>query len=428
LPARFVIHAVGPIWRGGTAGEALILENAYRWSLTLASEYGLSTIAFPSISTGSYGYPVRQAAKIALSTIKDFAEQYTGSLTTVTFVLYDEATFAAYCEELLRIDTLHSDRPRVCLVGCGHIGQAHLRAGLRASEHVSYAAFFDVDEERAQRAAQIAGSYSTIFTDWRHVLDGQHIDAVDICLPNNMHAQWAQEALRAGKHVFVEKPMALSVADCLAMEQTARDTNRVLSVMHNRRFQFTALAARKLLVEGHLGELCLFQGRGIEGPAVVRSNRWLHQADQGGIAMAQTIHFAYMVEWLFGPVREVSCSTSIRGIPEMHAPVTATLNLVTDSGVLGQIASTFAVAAVPSEHRFFIYGTQGSLTFVRERLEALVPSKHGDSPPHMVESSDAPLADFTAAISAFADTIAGRSNSAVPASEGTSAVAVIEAA
>ena len=69
LPARFVIHAVGPIWRGGSAGESEQLRSAYRAALGLAQEYGLQSIAFPAISTGIYGYPLEAATNIAVSTI-----------------------------------------------------------------------------------------------------------------------------------------------------------------------------------------------------------------------------------------------------------------------------------------------------------------------------------------------------------------------
>ena len=69
LPARFVIHTVGPVWRGGGRGEAELLASCYRKSLMIAAERGLRTIAFPSISTGIYGYPIEEAAKIAVETV-----------------------------------------------------------------------------------------------------------------------------------------------------------------------------------------------------------------------------------------------------------------------------------------------------------------------------------------------------------------------
>lgn len=69
LPARFVIHAVGPVWRGGTHGESALLVSCYRRSLEIADSHGVRTIAFPSISTGVYGYPIREAAEIAVRTV-----------------------------------------------------------------------------------------------------------------------------------------------------------------------------------------------------------------------------------------------------------------------------------------------------------------------------------------------------------------------
>src|SRR5574340_1780419 len=77
LPARFVIHTVGPVWHGGTHGEAGLLASCYRRSLEIAAGLEAQSIAFPSISTGIYGYPFRQAAEIAVSTVKSFVEHPT---------------------------------------------------------------------------------------------------------------------------------------------------------------------------------------------------------------------------------------------------------------------------------------------------------------------------------------------------------------
>lgn len=99
LPARYVIHTVGPIWRGGARGEPETLASAYRESLALAVKNGLSTVAFPSISTGAYGYPVAQAAEVALRTVVRFLREGT-PLTEVRFVLFDSRTYDAYVSAL----------------------------------------------------------------------------------------------------------------------------------------------------------------------------------------------------------------------------------------------------------------------------------------------------------------------------------------
>jgi O-acetyl-ADP-ribose deacetylase (regulator of RNase III) len=95
LKTRYVIHTVGPVWRGGSHGETELLAEAYRNSLRLAAHKGLKTIAFPSISTGAYGYPIEKASRIALATIKQFLEKE-DKLGKVVFVLFTKRDFEIY--------------------------------------------------------------------------------------------------------------------------------------------------------------------------------------------------------------------------------------------------------------------------------------------------------------------------------------------
>lgn len=95
LPARWVIHTVGPVWRGGGHGEDGLLASCYRNSLMLAKERGVRTIAFPSISTGAYGFPVRRAAPIAVREIARF-QGWTTAIYRVTIVCRGRETFDAY--------------------------------------------------------------------------------------------------------------------------------------------------------------------------------------------------------------------------------------------------------------------------------------------------------------------------------------------
>ena len=100
LKAKYVIHTVGPVWHGGNRGEAEILASAYRESLKLAGEHKLTSVAFPSISTGAYGYPVHDAARVALSTVIAFLKDEPTSLQNVYLVLFDSATYQVYASEL----------------------------------------------------------------------------------------------------------------------------------------------------------------------------------------------------------------------------------------------------------------------------------------------------------------------------------------
>ncbi len=95
LPAKYIIHAVGPVWNGGNNNEVQLLTNAYKNSLQLAVENDVSSIAFPNISTGIYGFPKDKAAAIALQTVKKFIET-TNNLSEIVFVCFDDENFKLY--------------------------------------------------------------------------------------------------------------------------------------------------------------------------------------------------------------------------------------------------------------------------------------------------------------------------------------------
>ncbi len=103
LRAKYVIHTVGPIWRGGDHGEAGLLASAYTESLKLAASKGLKSIGFPSISTGAYGYPVAEAASVALRAVVSYLRRQATSVKEVVFVLYGGPALATYQETLKRV-------------------------------------------------------------------------------------------------------------------------------------------------------------------------------------------------------------------------------------------------------------------------------------------------------------------------------------
>ena len=103
LHAKYVIHTVGPVWEGGNSGEPELLASCYKESLRLAVENGIQSVAFPSISTGIFGYPTEKAAGVALTAVRDFVEQSDPSPVSVQFVLFDDATYTCYADALAGI-------------------------------------------------------------------------------------------------------------------------------------------------------------------------------------------------------------------------------------------------------------------------------------------------------------------------------------
>lgn len=99
LPCRYVIHTVGPIWDGGDENEEMLLASCYRKSLEIAEQLNLQSIAFPNISTGVYGYPKAEAAKVAIKTILEYA-QTESSLKQILFVCFDDENYQLYKKEL----------------------------------------------------------------------------------------------------------------------------------------------------------------------------------------------------------------------------------------------------------------------------------------------------------------------------------------
>jgi O-acetyl-ADP-ribose deacetylase len=99
LPAKYVIHTVGPVWSGGKKGEPQKLSNCYRNSLQLAADHSCKSVAFPAISTGVYGYPAREAAKIAVETVMDFLQK-DDKIEKVVFICFNEENYNFVKEQL----------------------------------------------------------------------------------------------------------------------------------------------------------------------------------------------------------------------------------------------------------------------------------------------------------------------------------------
>lgn len=104
LPCEYVIHTPGPVWNGGRLHEAELLASCYRSCLEIALQKEIRSIAFPSISTGIYSYPLEEASEIAVRTVKEFVKEHPGSFDVIKWVLFDERTLQAYEDKLVKIN------------------------------------------------------------------------------------------------------------------------------------------------------------------------------------------------------------------------------------------------------------------------------------------------------------------------------------
>src|SRR6478736_1624050 len=151
---------------------------------------------------------------------------------------------------------------RVGVIGCGQIAQHHLtQYGKLSADDVRLVAVADINEA----CAKVSGekfSVPNVYTDYRKLLERDDIEAVDVCLHNNFHRPMTEAALRAGKHVYCEKPMAGSYRDAAAMLATAKETGKKLSIQLSTLFSNETRAAKELIDLGELGDLYFARSTG----------------------------------------------------------------------------------------------------------------------------------------------------------------------
>ena len=146
------------------------------------------------------------------------------------------------------------DKVRVGIIGSGGIAQGAHLPGYAACPDVEIVAVADVSEATARAAAE-KFKVPQVFTDYRKMLRLPEIDAVSVCTPNFMHKDATVAALKAGKHVLVEKPMAMNARECDAMLKAARESGKKLQVGFNNRFGGGAQALKKFIESGDMGEI-----------------------------------------------------------------------------------------------------------------------------------------------------------------------------
>jgi UDP-N-acetyl-2-amino-2-deoxyglucuronate dehydrogenase len=263
---------------------------------------------------------------------------------------------------------------RFGLVGAGAISSQHLEA-LDAIPEARIAVIASASEERARAAGQRWGVPWTTHLD--ALLARDDVDAVAISTPSGLHPGQALAALRSGKHVIVEKPIALSNADARAVVEEAHRRGLVAATVSQRRFEPMIRAIRDVVADGALGRIAMIVAEGFyyRPQSYYDSAAWRGTvALDGGVLMNQAIHTIDLLRWIGGPVDRVAGHVATLG-HEMEAEDSATVSLRFASGALGAIlATTCAATERPTELR--IHGERGHIRLVGEdAAEWSVPNR-----------------------------------------------------
>jgi predicted dehydrogenase len=302
----------------------------------------------------------------------------------------------------------------VALIGCGGIAGAHRAAYQQLADDVRVTWVCDPDAERAARRAGELGAQAV--TNYRELLTRPEITAVDLCLPHDLHASIAVEAMRAGKHVLVEKPIARDLEEADFMLRTARDMGVILMVGHNQRFAAARATAHRLVSEGAIGEVYMMRTdhqQWVNMPP----DAWRNDPEKlGGGAVADSgIHSLDQLLWVCGPATSVYAALNYNGLTPRRGEDAGLITLQHASGAISELAISWTAQKFPWGEAFFIYGTEGVIHNVgglqlfngnpREGEFRSVPLDHDDNGGfreeirhfvHCVRTGEQPLTDGAA--------------------------------
>jgi predicted dehydrogenase len=329
---------------------------------------------------------------------------------------------------------------RFGLIGSGAISTQHVEAIRAAGGAELVAVAGSASTDRARQAGERWGVPWT--TDFNELLARDDVDAVAICTPSGTHAAIALAALGRGKHVVVEKPLALTVADADDLIAEGRRVGRLVVTISQRRFEPVMQALAKAVTAGAFGRVALVIAEGLyqRPQSYYDSAAWRGtRALDGGVLMNQAIHMVDLVRWIGGPVESIAAHVATIG-HTIEAEDAATVSLRFASGALGAIvATTCAMPEFAPELR--IYGDLGHARIVgEEATEWAVEPGSSTWPPERQAQAEPAIGtlapatwgtDATGHIRQYADLIAAiraRRAPAITGEDGRNAVQIVIAA
>lgn len=267
------------------------------------------------------------------------------------------------------------NKVKVGVIGCGSIARFRHLPEYQTHPNVVIAAVCDVDLERAEAVAQTYGTKA--YTNYIDLLNDEEISAVSICTPNVFHAPMSIAALKAGKHVLCEKPMATTIAEAERMNEAAKENGKILMIGHNQRFVPSHQKAKAIIAQGEIGEIYSFRTSfGHSGPeawSIDGKDSWFFKKDQAVIgAMGDLgVHKADLLRYLLGEeIVEVAGFAETSAKKDTNVEDTAVCILRTESGIIGTFAASWSY--LKEDNSTIIYGEKAVLRIEDDPTYSLI--------------------------------------------------------
>lgn len=232
---------------------------------------------------------------------------------------------------------------RVAIVGTGGISAAHIKGYLAFPERVKIVALVDIYPEKAEEKKRINGLDADVYDDHLKILDREDIDLIDVCTPPYVHAEIAINALNAGKHVLVEKPMAASLEECDAMIAAAKHNGKLLSVVAQNRFQNAIMNLKKTIDSGLAGDIVHTQIDSHWWRGHCYYDLWWRgtwEKEGGGCTLNHAVHHIDMLGWMMGLPVDIQAIMSNTSHDNAEVEDLSVAVMRYASGALAQVTSS----------------------------------------------------------------------------------------
>ena len=265
---------------------------------------------------------------------------------------------------------------KIGVIGCGSIAKHRHLPEYAANTQIKIVAVCDIVKSRADETAVLYGAKS--YESYEELLQNSEVDAVSVCTPNYLHAPISIAALKAGKHVLCEKPMATSRADAEEMIETASKSGKKLMIAHNQRFVPSHAKAREILASGEIGKVYSFRTAfghpGPEGWSVDGKESWFFEKDKAFIgAMGDLgVHKTDLIRYLLNEeIVEVGSFVETSAKEFATVDDNAVCILKSESGIIGTLAASWAYTA-SEDNSTIIYAEKAILRLEDDPVNSLV--------------------------------------------------------